>query len=154
MTFHEEKAKELFFEGCNCSQAVFAAFSDITGVDKKTSLKMSSGFGAGFGRTRQTCGAVCGMTLAASCLFGYDDIKDPSAKTENYILISSLINSFKEEMGSSVCRELLGLKQYEYSPVAQERNADFYKTRPCLRCVMTAARILDTKIDELKSDGV
>lgn len=143
MTLHEEKAKELFYEGCNCAQAVFAAFSDITGIDKTTSLKMASGFGGGFGRLREMCGAVSGMTLAANCLFGYSDIEDPNAKTDNYAMISGLIGKFREEMGSYICLELLDLKEYTYSPVAQPRTEEFYQSRPCLKCVMTAARILD-----------
>lgn len=149
MSLHEEKAKKLFLEGCNCSQAVFAAFSDITGLDKDIALKISSGFGGGFGRMRLTCGAVCGMTLAANYLFGYNDIIHIEAKTDNYKLVSNLINNFKSEMGSANCKEILGLTKYEYSSVAQKRDEEFYKTRPCLKCVMTAARTLDNYINSI-----
>lgn len=147
MTLHEEKAKELFYEGCNCAQAVFAAFSDITGFDKEASLRMASGFGAGFGRLREVCGACSGMTLAANCLYGYTDIVTPEVKTENYTMISSLINSFRQEMGTYICTELLNLDGYSYSPVSQPRTEEFYSSRPCLKCVMTAAKILDEYIE-------
>lgn len=148
MTFHEEKAKELFYEGCNCSQAVFAAFSDITGFDRDTSLKMASGFGGGFARMREVCGAVSGITLAYGCLYGYNDLEDPDKKTDCYADISSMMNRFKQEMSSYICMDLMNLKEYSYSPVAQPRTEEFYKTRPCLKCVMTAARILDEYISE------
>ncbi len=32
---HEEKAQALFLEGCNCAQAVFAAFCDVTGFSAR-----------------------------------------------------------------------------------------------------------------------
>ena len=73
MTFHEEEAVRLFREGCNCSQAVFTAFSDVTGIEKNTALRMSSSFGGGMGRLREVCGALSGAFLAAGCLFGYDN---------------------------------------------------------------------------------
>ena len=57
---HAERARQLFFEGYNCAQAVLCAFSDVTGFDTETSARMASSFGGGMGRLRQTCGAVSG----------------------------------------------------------------------------------------------
>ena len=42
---HSDLARDLFLEGYNCSQAVVLAFSDETGLDKETSLRMASPFG-------------------------------------------------------------------------------------------------------------
>ena len=148
MTFHEEKAKELFYEGCNCSQAVFAAFCDITGIAFEDALKMSSLFGGGLGRLRETCGAVSGMVLAAGCLYGYNDITDPSKKTEAYALTAEMVNKFRAQTGSIICRDLLGLTDYEYSPEAQPRTPDFYQKRPCVKCIGLAAQILDDVIQK------
>ena len=33
-----EKAEKLFKEGYNCSQSVFAAYSDLYGIDEDTAL--------------------------------------------------------------------------------------------------------------------
>ena len=49
MINHEEKAHELFKQGYNCAQSVFAAFCDVTGIDFETAIKLTSGFGAGMG---------------------------------------------------------------------------------------------------------
>ena len=49
MINHEEKAHELFKQGYNCAQSVFAAFCDVTGMDFETAIKLTSGFGAGMG---------------------------------------------------------------------------------------------------------
>lgn len=148
MTDHSEKAKELFMQGCNCSQAVFAAFCDVTGIGFEEALKMSSPFGGGLGRLRETCGAVSGMVLAAGCLYGYSDVGDPSRKTEVYALTAQMVNRFKAAMGSMLCRELLGIENYVYSPEAQPRTADFYEKRPCLQCIAEAASVLDAVIAE------
>ena len=47
---HGEYAAQLFCEGYNCAQAVAVAFCDVTGLDPKTTAKMASPFGGGFGR--------------------------------------------------------------------------------------------------------
>ena len=146
MTAHEEKARDLFYKGCNCAQAVFAAFSDIMGIDEISAEKISASFGGGFGRMREVCGAVSGMTLAYSWQYGYTDFSTPEPKTENYRAVAELMNKFKDEKGSYICRDLLGITDGTYSPVAQERTPEFYATRPCLSCVMTAARLLDEAI--------
>ena len=80
-----EKAKDLFTEGYNCAQAVFGAFSDVTGIDFETSLKLSSGFGGGMGRLREVCGACTGAFMVAGILFGYDDPKDDVIKMQKVL---------------------------------------------------------------------
>ncbi len=150
MTFHEQKAVELFRKGCNCSQAVFTAFSDVTGIDERTALRMSSSFGGGLGRLREVCGAVSGMALAAGILWGYDNIEDKSFKTEHYALVSGMAHKFSDIFGTYICRDLLGLRDYKYSPVAEDRTAEYYKNRPCERCIAAAARILDEEIEKRK----
>ena len=150
MTSHEKKAVELFRAGCNCSQAVFTAFCDVTGIDEKTALRMSSSFGGGLGRLREVCGAVSGMSLAAGVLWGYDNIEDKSFKTEHYALVAGMAHKFSDIFGTYICKELLGIKNYTYSPVAEDRTSEYYHTRPCEKCIAAAARILDEEIEKRK----
>ncbi len=150
MTSHEKKAVELFRAGCNCSQAVFTAFCDVTGIDEKTALRMSSSFGGGLGRLREVCGAVSGMSLAAGVLWGYDNIEDKSFKTEHYALVAGMAHKFSDIFGTYICKELLGIKNYTYSPVAEDRTSEYYLTRPCEKCIAAAARILDEEIEKRK----
>ncbi len=150
MTPHEKKAVELFRAGCNCSQAVFTAFCDVTGIDEKTALRMSSSFGGGLGRLREVCGAVSGMSLAAGVLWGYDNIEDKSYKTEHYALVAGMAHKFSDIFGTYICKELLGIKNYTYSPVAEDRTSEYYLTRPCEKCIAAAARILDEEIEKRK----
>ena len=39
---HKKIASELFIEGYNCAQVVFAAFSDVTGLeDQRTNVRLT-----------------------------------------------------------------------------------------------------------------
>lgn len=144
MTHHEEKAVALFKEGYNCAQAVFAAFSDVTGIDEKTSARLASSFGGGFGRQREVCGAVSGMVLALGAIEGYDSPTDNVAKKEQYSVVQRLMKQYADSNGSYICRELLGLQDKENSdPIPTPRNDSFYKKRPCAELVGEAARLLD-----------
>ena len=66
-----EIAKKNFLSGMNCCQAVLLAFSDLTGLDEATALKMAAPFGGGVGRMREVCGTVSGMCMVLGMLF-YD----------------------------------------------------------------------------------
>lgn len=140
-------ARDLFLEGCNCSQAVFCAFSDLVGLDIDFAKKLSSGFGGGMGRLRETCGAVSGMVMAASAIYGYSDTSDPELKHECYKLVQALCKRFREEAGSISCRELLGLSGAS-DPYSPPRTEEFYKTRPCPGLIELAAGILEEYIAE------
>ncbi len=148
-----DKAKEHFLEGYNCAQSVLLAFADDCGIDKKTAALISSGFGGGLGRMREVCGAVNGMCMAASLLFGYSAPKAFAEKKECYAMIQYLAGKFKEKNGSIVCRELLGLdKKAPTPPTPEQRTEVYYKKRPCPLLIYDAAEILENYIEE-KSKG-
>ena len=143
-----ERAVELFLQGCNCAQAVFAAFADLFGIEQQAALRLSSSFGGGVGRQREICGAVSGMCMAAGALYGYDDVTDSAKKAAHYALIQQLCGEFRALYGSIVCRELLGAKRAEDSPNPTPRDAEFYSTRPCARFVGAAAEILEKYVEQ------
>ena len=138
---HSIYAGELFMEGCNCSQAVFLAFSDVTGIDRKLAARISSPFGGGMGRMREVCGAVSGMFMVLGALYGYDETTDDTRKKQLYHEVQALAAQFREECGSIICREILNNPSSDPNPTP--RTAEFYKQRPCARMVVTAARLLD-----------
>jgi len=145
---HSEKAKELFNSGYNCAQAVFLAFSDLTGMDEKTATMLSSSFGGGMGRLREVCGAVSGAFMVAGILYGPTDPNDHDAKMKHYARIQALAARFKEINGSYICRELMGLPQGPSDPEPEKRTEDYYHRRSCGDYVEIAARILDEYIAE------
>ena len=138
---HAEKARDLFLSGCSCSQAVFAAFADDFGFDQDTALCLASSFGGGMGGMRETCGAVSGMLMVAGLKWGYSEVGDLNIKTAHYARVRQLVEGFKAEHGTIVCRELLGaLGGLKKDPSA--RTQEYYKVRPCVMFVETAARLL------------
>lgn len=142
MKKHSEKAAELFLNGCNCSQAVLGAFAEECGIDFETALKLSSSFGGGMGKLRETCGAVTGMFMVTGLLAGYSDIEDKTAKDKHYKLIQDLANEFKNVFQTYNCGELLGnIGKGTY--ISAARTQEYYKNRPCVNFVITAAEILD-----------
>lgn len=152
MTDHKEKAREYFIKGYNCAQSVFAAFSDVTGIDEETALKMSSSFGAGMGRMREVCGACSGMFMVCGILYGYSSCDDAKAKTDHYALIQQMADDFKAQNGGTIiCRELLKGINSDTSPVPEARTEQYYKVRPCLKFVESAAEIMDRVIAMLNS---
>ena len=145
---HAERAKELFVQGYNCAQAVFIAFSDLTGYDVDDAARISSSFGGGMGRLREVCGAVSGAFMVAGCLYGYADETDKDAKTAHYALIQDIAARFIERNGTIICRDLIGAEANDKSAVPTDRTADFYKRRPCVELVEIAAEIMDEIIEE------
>ncbi len=69
----EQRARDLFKSGYNCSQSIFAAYAERYGIDFETALKISSSFGGGMGRLREVCGAVSGMFMVLGLAKGYSD---------------------------------------------------------------------------------
>lgn len=136
------KARELFLQGYNCSQAVFCAFADMYSVPEDLALKLAASFGGGIGRMRETCGAACGMFMLAGLEQGQVEPNDNQAKQNNYKLVQDLASQFRAKNGSVICRELLDCKKgMTIVPVPDERTAEYYKKRPCLRLVESAVEI-------------
>lgn len=147
-----QRAIDNFMRGYSCAQSVTAAFADLFGMDTELALRASSSFGAGIGRMRLTCGAACGMFMLAGLLTGSTDPADRIGKGKNYAVVQQLAGRFKEEMGSITCSEILGLrKNAPTPPMPDERTAEYYRKRPCVRTVETAARIFAEYLTEHES---
>ena len=145
------RAVDNFMQGYGCCQSVVAAFADLYGMDDLTAKRVGAGFGGGVGRLRMMCGAVSGLVILAGLDCGQTEGADREGKSACYKVVQELLARFKEQNGSVVCAELLGLKGYEKahsSYVASERTAEYYQTRPCAAKVECAARIFDEYLDE------
>ena len=138
-----DKAAELFSQGYNCCQAVFCAYSDVFGFDFDTSLRLSSGFGGGFGRMREVCGAFSAVTMIAGLA---RENAQPGDKAVVYHDVRILADEFKKRNGSFICRELLGVDGAPKSHVPDERNEKYINKRPCPEIVEEAAMIIEELI--------
>lgn len=143
------RAEELFMQGFNCSQAVVAAFADIYGYTEEQALRMSAGFGAGIGRMRMSCGAFNALALLAGLDCGSVTPGDREGKSYNYKVVQQLAERFRSEHGTLICAELLKLKKgAPLSYEASERTAEYYKQRPCVNQIISAARIYCDYLEE------
>ena len=144
-----EKAESLFKEGYNCAQAITYAFNDIMELDERILLSLSSSFGGGMGRLREVCGAVTGSFIVLGVLYGYSDVNAPD-KGEHYTRIQEFAKRFKEDNGSIICRELLGLGSGASEPSPEKRTKEYYEKRPCPKKVYSSAYILAEYINEIE----
>lgn len=157
-----ERARDLFKQGYNCSQSVVVAFSEYYGIPEPLMARFSASFGGGIGRMRETCGAACGMFMLTGLEVGMKDeglgMRDYSnnpypnqeLKKQNYEAVQLLASRFREETGSLLCRELLGLNkkradgtipEIQIIPTPEARTDEYYRKRPCIRMVETAVRV-------------
>lgn len=146
-----EEARKNFENGYNCTQAVVLAFADMIGIDKNLLLKTVSSFGGGMARLREVCGSVSGMFFVIGALYGYSNPENQEQKKQHYERIQKLAKKFRDENGSIVCRDLLGLKNMQIdNPTPEERTSEYYKKRPCALLVECAASIVEEYIEKNK----
>ena len=148
------RAVENFMQGYGCCQSVVAAFADIYGLDETMAKRIAAGFGGGVGRMRMMCGAVSGIVILVGLDCGQTEGSDRMGKSACYKVVQELLAKSKDDNGSLICAELLGLKgpvpvgQY----VASERTAEYYKKRPCAAKVESAARIFAQYLDDKEQE--
>ena len=137
-----QKAQELFKQGYNCAQAVFASCADVYGIeDEQLALRLSASFGGGMGRMRLVCGAASGMFLLAGLHNGSATPHDSEGKMANYAFVQQLAGEFKNQYGSLICAELLGMAPKPEEPKPAERTPQYYEKRPCSEMIAQAVRI-------------
>lgn len=150
-----QNAIELFMQGYGCSQSVVAAFCDIYGLDETVAKRIAAGFGGGVGRMRMMCGTVSGLVILAGLACGQTEGSDKDGKAACYKLVQELLARFKERNGSIICAELLAGSGCPVATNAtpDERNAEYYRKRPCAAKVESAARIFAEWLSEQDHNG-
>ena len=95
---------------------------------------------------REVCGAFSGMVLVLGAIYGNTD---PAGKSALYAEVQALAEQYRSRNGggSIVCRELLGLKQAEGSPVASPRTGEYYRKRPCPQLIRLAGDLMEEYIN-------
>lgn len=141
------QAVENFMAGYGCCQSVVAAFADLYGLDDTMAKKIGAGFGGGVGRLRMMCGAVSGIVMLVGLDCGQTEGSDRDGKAACYKVVQELLAKSKEENGSLICAEILGVKA-QSTFVPSERTAEYYKRRPCAAKVESAARIFANYLKE------
>ena len=130
-----KKAEGLFKGGCNCAQAVFAAFADEFGLDEELAKRLATGLGGGVGRMRDVCGAVSAAAMVIGMRLGPDKMKA-------YPVIQDFCAKFKEKCGSIICRDLLEGTGATTGGTPELRTPEYYQKRPCVELVKIAVSLL------------
>lgn len=147
-----DRGVALFKQGYNCSQSVAMAFADYYSIDSVLMSRLVGSFGGGIGRMRETCGAACGMFMLAGLEVTKNGESYPDAelKKQNYQAVQHLAEMFRQQTGSILCRDLIGLNKQrldgsippiQICPTPEARTDDYYRKRPCIRMVETAIRL-------------
>ena len=125
----QDEALRLPSCGYNCAQSVLAALGSYTGLEEKTALAISGGFGGGV-RCGEICGAVSGAVMALGLAFPFNDGEDAQAKAKIARLTISLTRDFGQEFGCIRCFDLKRAGQ------------------PCPALIAYAAELAEKKIQE------
>ena len=104
------------------------------------------------GRLREVCGTVSGMFMVLGLAEGGFEPSDKEAKKKLYEDVQSLAAKFKDDNGSIICRELLGLKLTgKDKPTPSDRTQQYYKSRPCSELCAYAAELIDDFLKNKKN---
>lgn len=101
----QEEALRLRGRGYNCAQSVLAALGSYTGLDEKTALSVSGGFGGGV-RCGEICGAASGAVMALGLAFPYANEDDAEAKAKIAKLAMAMNRDFIQHFSCIRCQDL------------------------------------------------
>ncbi|HVP94306.1 MAG TPA: C-GCAxxG-C-C family protein [Methanoregulaceae archaeon] len=137
-----DEAVACFFRGFSCSQAVFLCYAKESGLDSRTALKLSCGFGAGIARTGEICGAVSGAIMVIGLRHGRDTVEDKDARDTTYKIVQQFLASFAERNGSVNCRELIGHDLSDPESYDRAAKSGVFTTK-CPALVRGAVEVLE-----------
>ncbi len=138
----KERALDYFRRNFNCAQSVLASFAGDYGLDEKTAMKLSCGFGAGMGRLQETCGAVTGAIMVLGLKYGKFEEKDEPARETTYQMVRNFCMMFRAVQGTTCCADLLGcdLKTQDGHEHFKAHNL---RVSVCEKCIEQAVDILE-----------
>ncbi len=131
-----------------CSECCLLALAKAQGVESPLVPRIATGFGAGIGRSGETCGAVTGAVLGLGIKYGRDKV-EPIKDRRPYWYATEFLKQFKEEHDELDCPALLGLdlaKPEDYEEYSK-RNLWEHK---CTRYILSATAIACDIIAENK----
>lgn len=132
-----------FNNGLNCCQCVLLTFSEELGLDKKSAIKIASGFGGGMCRG-EVCGAVTGAIMVLSLKYGNSILDDIESKEKVYEMVREFKEKFTEINDSIICRDLLGIDLIKKENRMIAREEGLFKK--CSKFVEDSIDVLETML--------
>jgi C_GCAxxG_C_C family probable redox protein len=131
-----------------CSESCLLALAKSQGVESPLIPRIATGFGAGIGRSGETCGAVTGAVLGLGIKYGRDKVETIKDRRP-YWYATELLERFKREHGELTCPALLDLdiaKPVDY----EEYNRRNLWVHKCTKYILTATGIAWDILNEEK----
>lgn len=117
----------------NCAQAVLLPFAEELGLDRKTAMMISEGFGAGMGGYKLKtgpCGALSGAIMVLGLKNSTGNLEAPDSKLSTYAKCHEICEAFEKEIGSCSCYEIKGCDTGK-------------PLKTCDECIMTGAKLAE-----------
>jgi C_GCAxxG_C_C family probable redox protein len=99
-------AQQLLARRYHCAESVLMAVCRELGVENALVPRIATAFGGGMGRSGEVCGAVTGALMAIGVKLGREEPEQ--SYDEVNALTRRFLQSFREQMGSLHCRDLIG----------------------------------------------
>lgn len=135
-----EAAIAYFDEGYACSQAILLGFGPALGLPEDLAEKIAVPFGGGISRHGETCGAVSGAAMVLGLRYGTGGGPNPEGKERVYQRVQEYFARFREQYGTTRCRELLGCDLGNADERRKAREMGVFKQ--CNGYIRTSAEIL------------
>jgi len=103
-----DEIREIHDQGFNCAQIVFAYGAEKMGLDRETALKIAGPFGGGM-YNGETCGCVTGALMALGLKYSQHTPFDLESKKRAIAKKGEFETKFRQDHGTLLCRDLLGL---------------------------------------------
>lgn len=133
ITLGDEKHEK----GYSCSQAVACVFCEEMGLDEETVFKLNEGFSAGMADMEGVCGALSGAAMVIGMINSTANLENPDSKPETLKIVRELVAKFREQNGSTICKELKGVETGT-------------ALRSCAGCIEDAIRLTEETLEEMK----
>jgi len=143
-TITEDKAREGFQGGIDCSMQVLAHCAEKTGISETQALKAAAAFGGGMWHG-ETCGAATAGLIALGLKYGNHETGDKEGKDSFLAKKAEFEKAFAKANESLICKEIL---KYDISkPEEMEKimEENLLMTL-CPKVVCNACKILDEMI--------
>jgi C_GCAxxG_C_C family probable redox protein len=106
----EKITTDYFNSGFNCAESVLLSLVEAMNMKHSCIPKIATGFGAGFGRQGEVCGAITGAVMALGLKYGRSGLeeRDREKKEEMYKIVDDFIKSFEKKFKNIRCINLTG----------------------------------------------
>lgn len=118
-------AYAMFMDNFNCAESVIAGIASELEVGSEVIPKIASGFGGGFSKHGEICGALSGAVMGLGLKYGRTT-PDEEAKANLYNMVGRLWTEFEKEFGTTKCKELIGCDMMTEEGMREFKSKDIH----------------------------